>query len=40
MADTLAAIAFVVFVAGIVAGLIVIVSIGVWQEERDFLRTA
>ena len=38
MADTLAAIAFVVFVAGIVVGVIVIVSIGVRRGERDFLR--
>ena len=39
MADTLAAIAIVVFVAGIVVGVIVIVSVGIWREERDFLRT-
>jgi hypothetical protein len=39
MADTFAAIAIVVFVAGIVVGVIVIVSIGIWREERDFLRT-
>ena len=39
MADTLAAIAIVVFTAGIVVGVIVIVSIGIWREERDFLRT-
>jgi len=39
MADTLAAIAIVVFAAGIVVGVIVIVSIGIWREERDFLRT-
>ena len=39
MADTLAAIAIVVFAAGIVVGVIVIVSIGIWREERNFLRT-
>jgi hypothetical protein len=39
MADTLAAIAIVVFVAGIIVGAIVIVSVGIWREERDFLRT-
>jgi hypothetical protein len=39
MADTFAAIAIVVFAAGIVVGVIVIVSIGIWREERDFLRT-
>ena len=39
MADTLAAIAIVVFVAGIIVGVIVIVSIGIQREERDFLRT-
>ncbi|HEY1344211.1 MAG TPA: hypothetical protein VGF54_04355 [Streptosporangiaceae bacterium] len=39
MADTLAAIAIVVFAAGIVVGVIVIVSVGIWREERDFLRT-
>ena len=39
MADTLAAIAIVVFAAGIVVGVIVITSIGIRREERDFLRT-
>jgi hypothetical protein len=39
MADTLAAIAIVVFAAGIIVGVIVIVSIGIQREERDFLRT-
>ena len=39
MADTLAAIAIVVFVAGIIVGVVVIVSIGIQREERDFLRT-
>jgi len=39
MADTLAAIAIVVFAAGIVVGVIVIASIGIRREERDFLRT-
>ena len=39
MADTLAAIAIVVFVAGIIVGVIVIVSLGIKREERDFLRT-
>src|SRR5689334_11964976 len=39
MADTLAAIAIVVFAAGIIVGVIVIVSIGIQREERDFLKT-
>ena len=39
MADTLAAIAIVVFTAGIIVGVIVIVSLGIRREERDFLRT-
>ena len=39
MADTLAAIAIVVFAAGIVVGVIVIASVGIRREERDFLRT-
>ena len=39
MADTLAAIAIVVFVAGIIVGVIVIVSLGIKREERNFLRT-
>jgi len=43
MADTLAAIAVVVFAAGIIVGgaviAIVIVSIGIKREERDFART-
>ena len=39
MADTLAVIAIVVFAAGIIVGAIVIVSIGIRREERDFLRT-
>jgi len=39
MADTLAAIAIVVFAAGMIVGVIVIVSIGIHREERDFLRT-
>ena len=39
MADTLALIAIVVFTAGIIVGAIVIVSIGIKREERDFLRT-
>ena len=36
MADTLAAIAIVVFTAGIIVGVIVIVSLGIQREERDF----
>jgi hypothetical protein len=36
MADTLAVIAIVVFAAGIVVGAIVIISIGIHREERDF----
>jgi hypothetical protein len=39
MADTFAAIAIVVFVAGIIVGVIVIVSLGIKREERVFLRT-
>jgi len=39
MADTLAAIAIVVFVAGIIVGVIVIVSIGIHQARRGNLRT-
>ena len=39
MADTLAAIAIVVFAAGIIVGVVVIVSLGIKREERDFLRT-
>jgi hypothetical protein len=39
MADTLAAIAIVVFTAGIIVGVIVIVSLGIRREERDFLKT-
>jgi hypothetical protein len=39
MADTLAAIAIVVFTAGIIVGVIVIVSLGIKREERDFLKT-
>ncbi len=39
MADAIIAIAIALFAAGAVAGVIVIVSIGIRREERDFLRT-
>ena len=39
MADVLTTIAVVVFLAGIVLGVIVVVCVGIRQEERDFLRT-
>jgi len=39
MADAIIVTAVAVFLAGVVAGIIVIVSIGIRREERDFLRT-
>jgi len=39
MADAVITLALVVFLAGIVMGVIVIVCVGIRQEERDFLRT-
>jgi hypothetical protein len=39
MADLVITIAVVVFLAGLVMGAIVIVCIGIRQEERDFVRT-
>jgi hypothetical protein len=39
VADMVASIAVAVFLAGLVMGAIVIVCIGIRQEERDFLRT-
>ena len=39
MADVVITIALVVFLAGIVMGVIVVVCVGIRQEERDFLRT-
>lgn len=39
MADAIIAIAVAIFVAGVAVGVIVLVSIGILREERDFLRT-
>ncbi len=39
MADMVITIAVAVFLAGIVVGVIIIVCVGIRQEERDFLRT-
>ena len=39
MADVVITIAIAVFLAGIVMGVIVVVCVGIRQEERDFLRT-
>jgi hypothetical protein len=39
MADMVITIAVAVFLAGIVMGVIIIVCVGIRQEERDFLRT-
>jgi hypothetical protein len=39
MADTLAAIAAGIFAAGVAAGIVAIVSIGIKREEREFVRT-
>src|SRR6266487_2465272 len=39
MADAIILSAVAVFLAGVVAGIVVIVSIGIRREERDFLRT-
>lgn len=39
MADAVIAIAVAIFVAGVAVGVIVLVSIGIQREERDFLRT-
>jgi hypothetical protein len=39
MADAIIVSAVAVFLAGVVAGIVVIVSIGIRREERDFLRT-
>jgi hypothetical protein len=39
MADMVASIAVAVFLAGLVIGAVVIVCIGIRQEERDFVRT-
>ncbi|HEV8277752.1 MAG TPA: hypothetical protein VGQ26_18950 [Streptosporangiaceae bacterium] len=39
MADAVIVSAIAVFLAGVVAGIVVIVSIGIRREERDFLRT-
>ena len=39
MADMVITIAGAVFLAGIVMGVIIIVCVGIRQEERDFLRT-
>jgi hypothetical protein len=39
MADAIIVTAVAVFLAGVVAGIVVIVSIGIRREERDFLRT-
>jgi hypothetical protein len=39
MADTLAAIAVGIFAAGVAAGIVAIVSIGIKREEREFVRT-
>ena len=39
MADMVITIAGAVFLAGIVMGAVIIVCVGIRQEERDFLRT-
>ena len=39
MADMVITIAAAVFLAGIVMGVIIIVCVGIRQEERDFVRT-
>ena len=39
MADAIIAIAAAVFVAGVAAGVIIIVSLGIRREEQDFHRT-
>ena len=39
MADAIIVIAVAIFAAGIAVGVIVIVSMGIRREERDFLRT-
>ena len=39
MADMVITVAAAVFLAGIVMGVVVIVCIGIRQEERDFVRT-
>jgi hypothetical protein len=39
MADTLAAIAAGIFAAGVAAGIVALVSIGIKREEREFVRT-
>ncbi|MFI5082102.1 MAG: hypothetical protein ACHQCE_13585 [Streptosporangiales bacterium] len=39
MADMVITIAVAVFLAGIVVGAVVIVCVGIRQEERDFVRT-
>jgi hypothetical protein len=39
MADAIILSAIAVFLAGVVAGIVVMVSIGIRREERDFLRT-
>jgi hypothetical protein len=39
MADLVTSIAIAVFLAGLVIGAVVIVCIGIRQEERDFVRT-
>ena len=39
MADVVITIAVAVFLAGLVMGAIIIVCVGIRQEERDFVRT-
>jgi hypothetical protein len=39
MAEAIIAIAAAIFVAGVAVGVIVLVSVGIRREERDFLRT-
>ena len=39
MADMVITIAAAVFLAGIIMGVVIIVCVGIRQEERDFLRT-
>jgi hypothetical protein len=39
MADMVITIAVAVFLAGIVMGVVIIVCVGIRQEERDFVRT-
>jgi hypothetical protein len=39
MGDAIILSAIAVFLAGVVAGIVVMVSIGIRREERDFLRT-